>query len=303
MDAALGKLRAFKSVTNLAIVVMSPCSTDSPTTNRSTDWYEQIIPELRKICRKHQAVFFDTYSMFQDSKQGAGLWMDNPGGAGSIHPDGTFNHTIIWPVMQMTFEDIMHGLNLASNNFINTPFSSLAPGVAVVPSSYTMGMSLWTIRTANGWPVNGKMRVWRNGTKVFQEIYQTADDDAGPTEQSRPEIYRFGDTTANTFSKFYNVSVTPALLNSWAVVAGRTPKYTHKKDGTCILMGTVGTGTDGTTIFTVPEEMRPSSPRTFIVATDGVAGSVVILANGNVQPYMNGGTFVNLDGVVWSAGE
>ncbi len=69
-----------------------------------------------------------------------------------------------------------------------------------------------------------------------------------------------------------------------------------------MLMGTVGSGVDGTTIFTLPEEMRPSSPRTFIVARDGGAGTVVILTNGDVQPYLNGGTFVNFDGVCWAAG-
>lgn len=92
------------------------------------------------------------------------------------------------------------------------------------------------------------------------------------------------------------------MINSWIATAGRVPKYVHHDNGICSLMGTIQGGADTTVAFNLPTEMRPAQPRTFIVAGDGVTANIGVNTNGGVQIYLNGGTYTNLDGVTWAAG-
>lgn len=310
MEAGLAKLRAFKGVEALTIVVVSPNSTYDNPNNRSTAWYESAIPELRKICRKYMATFIDVYSIWQDAKQGAlaGVprWMDDPYGDGrGIHPDAALALQIGVRVTEMIVAPVMWGQGFATNQFTSSDPDSFRPPAAVTPDGYSRGMSLWSVRTSDGWPVNGKMKVWRNGTKVIQEVHVTSDDGSVDVKAPLSRIKRYGDTVANTFTSWYNLSVTPVLQNSWATVSGRIPKYTHKDNGLCCMAGTVDGGVDGTVIFMLPPEMWPSSPRTFLVAGNAISaqGTVLVMPDGQVVLYKNAATFINLDGVVWSAGD
>lgn len=308
MDGGLTKLRAFKGVEALTIVVVSPNSTYDNPNNRGTAWYEAAIPELRKLCRKHMATFIDIYSIWQDARQGAlpGVprWMDDPYGDGrGIHPDAALALQIGVRVTEMIVAPVMWGQGFATNQFTSSDPDSFRPSEAVPPSGYGRGISLWTVRVSDGWPLNGKLKVWRNGTKVIQELHATSDDGTADIKLASPRATRYGDATSGTFTTWYGLPTTPLLLNSWAVTAGRTPKYTHKDSGLCSLMGTVEGGADGEVIFNLPAAMRPSAPRTFTVAASVGNGTIVVMDNGDVIPYKNAGTFVNLDGVVWSAGD
>jgi len=309
MESGLASLRAFKEVADLAIVVMSPNSTFDEPNNRSTAWYEAAIPQLRKICRKYRAVFFDTYALWQDAKQGTTAttprWLDNPFSDGrGIHPDAVFNLQIVSRVMRMILVPVMDRQNLASNGFNNTHPDSFKPTAATVPGSYLSGLSMWGISSSDGWPVSGKMVVVRNGLKVIQTLYAQEADGTQTVNQSLLMLSRFGDVTTGAFSKYYNQNVEPTLINDFTVFAGRTPKFKHTDSGLCILNGTIGTGASGTTAFILPVEMRPSTPKTFRVvsSSEAVASAILILSDGSVQAYYEGSTFINLDGCIFMAG-
>lgn len=309
MDSALAKLRAFKGVEYLTIVVMAPNSTYDPTLGRDENWYESMVPELRKICRKYMCTFMDTYSIWQDAKQGAlaGVprWLDatTPAGEG-VHPDAAFNHQIVWRTMKMILEPVMSRPGLATNTFSNTQGVQFLPTTATVPDGYSTGITLWQTKTSEGWLVDGKLRVFRNGNKVIQELFFTGLDDVQNDATTTPKFFRWGDATLNVWTKWYNEAVAPALSNGWVAVSSRLAKYVHNDNGLCSLMGLIGSGADGAVAFVLPVEMRPSVPRSFPCATSSLSiiGTVIVDENGNVIPYKNGGTSINLDGVIWTAG-
>ncbi len=205
MNSGLSKLRAFKSVKDLTIVVVSPNSTSDPHLGRDENWYEKIIPELRKICRKHQAVFIDIYSIWQDAKQGGGKWYDQPdtgAGPAPIHPDASLALQIGARITKMIVEPVMYGQNFAINKLKNTEFSQFMPTSAVTPSAYNKGISLWTVRQSDGWLVNGKLKATMNGAKVIQEFFQSEDDGLQTKEQGSLWFMRFGDASAGVWSKW-----------------------------------------------------------------------------------------------------
>ena len=178
MDQGLAQLRAFKEVEDLTIVVMSPNSTYDDPNNRGTDWYEQIIPELRKLCRKYRATFFDTYSFFQDARQGAlagdPRWLDDPFGDGrGIHPDGAFNHIIINKLMKTMLEPLRR-IGVASNSFTNSQGANFNPLASQQPDIFSSGIHLYSVLESDGWPFDGKLETRGIGQKVIQRIYPTS---------------------------------------------------------------------------------------------------------------------------------
>lgn len=302
MDSGLAKLRVSKDVEDLTIIVMSPNSTYDEPNNRSTEWYEAIVPELRKICRKHQAVFFDTYYTWQDARQGAGKWLDDPFTDGrGIHPDDAFNHQIAWKISKLLWEPILRRPNLSNTTFTNASQAQFVPSTATVPNNYSVGLALWTVTTANDWPVNGKMRTFRNGNKVIREIFFTGVDDIQNAPNTFGRLLSWGDATLNTWTKWYGLAVAPTLTNSWVSSSGKVPKYVHYENGIVVIMGQVVTGASGTSCFTLPTECRPGALRVFAVIDNlGALARVEITTAGLVNVYSS--TACNLDGITFSAG-
>lgn len=316
MDSGLGKLRAHKDVDELAIVVVSPNATYDDPNNRGTEWYENIVPELRKICRKHRAVFIDIYSIWQDAKQGAvntgststgKRWLDNPYGDGrGIHPDASFACQIGLRITEMIIKPALVKAVSRYNLVSNTHPDQFNPSAATQPFAYPRFLGCYHVVPADGWPFEGKLRTTRNGSKVVQELFLTEPEDSTEVGSGiyKRRIVRFGDTVAGLWSKWYNRAVAPGLLNGWGTHNSQTQKYVHREDGSCSIEGAITGGTDGTIAFALPAEMHPANDKTFI--TRGSAGFfslVDVLANGNVVVSKNGGTFCGLDGVVWTAGD
>lgn len=305
MDLGLTNLRNFKDVRDLTIVVMSPNSTYNPDINRSTDWYEQITPRLRQICRKHQACFFDTYSIWQDAKQGVDTpttyWMDDPFTNGqTVHPDGYMNHAIVKRVMDMLLKPVQR-MGIPSNAFTNNfPRPFFKPLESSPPNFYSYGLHYYRVAFLDGWPFTGLVESQRNDQKVIQTIKNTIVD-GGNSEQYKRIAVRYGDIGLNTWSKWYNVDVAPALLNGWATLNSRTPKYNHCEDGRVTIMGEIGSGTSGVACFNLPAEARPLVTRRFAVLNGSLGLSdVQILANGDVIPTTPNTVF--LDGITFIAG-
>jgi lysophospholipase L1-like esterase len=76
LRSGLSKIRAVKSLSSLAIILMSPNATLDPTNNRNNAWEELIIPSIKQAARDYNCLFFDTYALFRDSENGAD-WMDD----------------------------------------------------------------------------------------------------------------------------------------------------------------------------------------------------------------------------------
>ena len=78
--------------------------------------------------------------------------------------------------------------------------------------------------------------------------------------------------------------VAPALLGTWANVAGQQPMEYRKWGDTVWLRGLVGGGGAGTNIFTLPVGFRPPFALGFAVPAGlpSAFGQIVVNANGNV---------------------
>lgn len=316
MDSALTNLRVFKDVEDLAIVVVSPSSTFDDPTNRGTAWYESIIPELRKICRKHQAMFVDIYAIWQDAKQGAlntgssstgKRWLDNPYGDGrGIHPDAAFACQIGLRITELIVKPALVKSNIKNNMVANIHPDQFRPLSNVQPNNYPRFIGCYTVNQSDGWPFDGKLRTTRNGSKVIQELFITTAEDTTEVGNVIPKkkIVRFGDATAGLWSKWYNRAVAPGLVGGWTQHNSQVQKYVHREDGLCTIEGSVENGIDGNPIFSIPVEMRPTSNKRFItLSSAGFYGIVTVQTNGDVIASKNGGTFCGLDGVVWTAGD
>ncbi len=91
-------------VEDKAILLMMPNSVSDETNGRDVAWLDAIRPSMIRVAADYHCTFFDTAAMFPDSETGTGLWMDDPGGIGGIHPDEIMNSWIfgtiadlIWP--------------------------------------------------------------------------------------------------------------------------------------------------------------------------------------------------------------
>jgi hypothetical protein len=95
----------------------------------------------------------------------------------------------------------------------------------------------------------------------------------------------------------------PALLHSWVNYGGGTETAGYTKVGGVVyLRGLVKSGVLTLPIFTLPAGYRPAGEKDFIVFSNGAAGYVYALNNGDViadAPSNN--TFVSLCGVSFPA--
>lgn len=87
IDAGLTLFRSENPISTSSIVLCSPTSTYDEPNGRYAPYYEELTPLLKDLARKHQCCFVDTNSFMKDSKNAAGLWLDNvmAGGGCGIH--------------------------------------------------------------------------------------------------------------------------------------------------------------------------------------------------------------------------
>lgn len=301
MESGLAKLRAWKSVSNLTILVMAPSATWDDANNRGTDWFESAIPELRKICRKYQACFFDTYSIWQDAKQGLGLWLDNASG-GAVHPDKALNHQIMYKVMNLLLAPIQRS-GLRTNSFINVDPRMSAITPTTTPVSYPTGQSWWTCTAASGFPASGKLIVKRIVNKVIQELHITGEDDGTLDTEKTSILVRVGDATQGVWGKWYNLAVNASLVNSWVTSASRVAKYVHRYDGSVAVQGAITGGANDTIAFSLPTAMAPAWNQSFALVQDsGLICMATVTSGGAVYVKYDGVGVVNLAGMCWQAG-
>lgn len=90
LESGLQKLRNWKGVPDLTIILMTPNATSTDLSFRNESWHESINQIIRDLARKYKCVFIDTYRYLQDVRQVP--FMDIIGD-GHIHPLDMMN---IW---------------------------------------------------------------------------------------------------------------------------------------------------------------------------------------------------------------
>lgn len=83
LEAGLRKLRNYKNMNELTIILMTPNSTSTDLSFRNESWHESINVIIRELARKYDCVFLDTYRYLQDVRNVP--FMDVVGD-GHIHP-------------------------------------------------------------------------------------------------------------------------------------------------------------------------------------------------------------------------
>ena len=92
LRAGLAQIRASRSVSQTAILLMTPNSTNDTPNSRDETWHLAINSVIRQAARDYLCCFADTYTFCRDSANAA-PWMDNPYGDGRhIHPDKYSNN-------------------------------------------------------------------------------------------------------------------------------------------------------------------------------------------------------------------
>lgn len=258
----LEKLRANKTLAQQSIVIMTPSSTYDMPNGRDAKYYEQLTAILREAAEKFQCMFFDTYGMWQDSRHGAGVYLDDPYNDGrGVHPDATFNAQIYLELFHYLYGPVTV-INGTTNLFSNTGSSVQMVNASWGPTTYELGESWWRANVSDAtWPVNGLVKCERfvDGI-VVQTLY------GWQNEKNRVTYSRTGLISANTWGAWRGVPVTIAssmMANSWTA----SGTYHKSTDGTVTLCSTLTPGilTVDTTIMTLPDGYRPRVEMKYVV--------------------------------------
>lgn len=282
----LTKLRAFKDVLNLAIVLMTPnCISEDG--NRNERWNELVGEVVRKAARDFQCVFVDTYAIFRDARREAiGGWLDDAGAGQGIHPNKDFNRIIGGVLADTIFTPISV---LASNKFHNIPSNA---GVAVVgdaPFQYPLGISYK--RTDGAWPINGMVITENHVDRITKQTLIGFD-----TAINRREIVRFSSTLTTWDSWLQPTTV--VYETNWQPVTGSiNTQYQKNAEGMVHIEGRLESVDAGvTSMFTLPVGYRPGSNFRFVVINDigdmgviqiGADGVVLFVSGDNTNVYLN----------------
>lgn len=97
----------------------------------------------------------------------------------------------------------------------------------------------------------------------------------------------------------------PTLQNNWTVLAGKSFGYRELRAINCVhihgrLLPGAGSEINGTTVFTLPEGLRPSTNVSYSIVTDVVGaagGRVIVYPSGTVDIYQadTAGTFYDFN--------
>ncbi|HDF2343808.1 TPA: hypothetical protein PC598_003431 [Morganella morganii] len=282
LDSGLSKLRANKSVAHQSIIIMSPNSTADTPNGRDEKWYEQLTAMLRAKAKQYKCMFFDTYGMYQDSRSGAGIWLDDPYGDGrGIHPDSVFSAQIYHELFNRIYGPCAV-INGSSNLYSNNGSSLQVVSQSWPADTYHTGESWWrTNPDDKTWPVDGVIKVSRfvDGV-IVMELYGYLN------EEQRICYTRVGRKTGGWSEwRGRQNDMTPILKSGWVVGASRSATYQKSLDGiitiSAILTG--GTTTKGGIIATLPVGFRPKYDISYIpCASNNAMVLINVLANGDM---------------------
>lgn len=299
LRGGLTKLRAFKNLSNLTIILMAPNSTYDEPNNRGEKWYELIAGIIKKAARDFQCVYFDTYAMFRDSYNGANVYLDNPFGDGrGIHPKKEFN-TVIYKYLASYLYGALPGLRRNYNRYSSVNSAVFTPVVGVPPVNYHHGRSMFRAQTSKGWPLEGIVVTEKAADNI---LFQRNIEYNG----NRRHFERVGDDQTNGWSGWRQFGTFPLNYSTgWAAFAGFEPLRMHMSGSMVTISGGANYSAtnppDGSIIAVVPADLRPSATVQFLSKTQ--TGSVFgfclisVFSSGNVTVTNGGdGALVGIQG-------
>lgn len=289
----LSTIRSQKTVAELSIVLMTPCTTDNEAgTRRVNEWHVAINRAIRRAARDYLCCFIDTHRILADAKNSAGIWMDNAGPTSTrVHPLDVLYTKIAQLMGKVIFPE---GFTLARTNCLfNLPTWSGEYTGASDSSGFSSGITVQRFISADiNQPINGISATIKH---CEGGAIQMAIPYYGVTP-GKQISFRVSYKNANVPGSLGNtlwtgVERTPTLQNGWAFpVSSYTPlRYKYGVDGEVKLVGTLnpGTLTAGTVLFNIPEAYLRPSTSVIVLAVADVSGGqqicqISVNSNGNV---------------------
>lgn len=283
----LANIRASKPLSQLSILLMSPNSTMDTAAGRDEAWLEQVRLVYRQAARDYQCAFIDTYALWRDSRNAAGLWMDNIGGGVALHQKSVMNIWIGSKIGEVIYPDGLATRAATKTVNVNDPPSSYPVGWSTRVDDATFAGATGMVATFRG--VNGACMQWI--TSAF---------DASVLNQGYPiaqVAFRSGlylRLENDTIDRWHNTwitqpSVTIPLQNSWVALSATVVPRVQKSNNVVTLSGAIrnGTVTAGTVVGVLPAGFRPRNDEEhFLVPTNTTMAATVcrirILANGQI---------------------
>lgn len=300
----LAQIRASKDVSQLSILLMAPNSTADTANGRDERWYEQARKVCRRAARDYQCAFIDTYSLWQDARNGADRWMDNPSSLGALHPKSVMNTWIAWAMGSLLFPPALVSRMPSGNTTL-----------AALPSTYPFG---WSSTGATDFPVaNCTVFTLKNRGGGLIQI-ATSNFESGGFNGNYPRAQiaiRTGlYVPASSIDIWHGWITRPSVIltgqNSWAQLTPGTLVSRASLSGQVVTLSggfKNGTVTNGTVICTLPEGFRPRNDIEHFLVAANTSGTTVcrlsISSNGNITIVGGGNAAgIYLSGISFEAG-
>jgi hypothetical protein len=315
LRSGLATCRASKTVAQMSILLMTPSSMNDVEKGRTELWSERIGPAIRQAARDYQCAFIDTYALFQNSHDAAGIWMDSdtsfhtPGRA--IHPHDVLYEHIVGAMAEMVYP--AYGTNWKANSVRNTSGGDTQAKKtgSEAPSTYFSGIGMHRMAdgtgTVDGAPFDGAAFTFKQADGLtVQYSIPIADGVKGSGITARLGWN-------GSWSVWYGGTVTGAtasalLVNGWANTGGAFQPFTYQMtlEGRVCLNGVInkGTVTDGTTLFTLSSGYRPRNTEILLIATELGTCRLTIDTSGvaKIFSFGAGGNYIALQGVSYRVG-
>ncbi len=124
IDAGLTLYRASNPVSTASIVLCSPTATHDEPNGRYAPYFEELLPLLKGLARKHSCCFVDTYSLMRDPSKGANLWLDDMGGGRGIHQKPIANTQLVSLLIEALIPSLLRGASVASPQVASIPLAN-----------------------------------------------------------------------------------------------------------------------------------------------------------------------------------
>lgn len=175
------------------------------------------------------------------------------------------------------------------------------PASTKAPSAYTAPLTIEAAATANGWPSAGILETARQagGTTVQRLTVQGATDVGGAV------LVRSASSAASSWGPWLNQAVALTYANGWANFgSGFRSGNAVLTEADMVVLGGVlapGTVTSGTTITTLPAQMKPNNQHSlFVHGASGTTCELNLLTSGELK-IISGtpGSYLTLTGLAF----
>lgn len=292
---ALTRIRAWKGVDQLSIILMTP-NTTSETAFRDEAWHERVSRVVKRAARDFQCCFIDTYAIWRDARSGLGKWLDTEGMGGSgIHPDRVFNHWIADEIGRVAFSPLAVRTS-ATNTFVNVSGNAFRLITASAPpESFNRGPSWFRTDNPNTFPLDGMIQIARQADGILKQ------ENTGFTNETTQRTYTRYATDGGTWSLWRGLDYELELASGWTVFDAGTPPVAVNKsvEGQVHLHGRVknAAAASGDTMFTLLPGFLPLVTKHFLVCnqTNDTVGRISIGPTGAVKWISGTNTDVVID--------